>query len=92
MGMHREKTQKRVNLQSYVSHFSPDLEYQLGEYLASSYYSCLYHVRLNLMQRTLEPSIKENVLTEACSCSSKTNEKQVNRKIHLQAISLSSIR
>ena len=43
--------------------------------------------RLNLIQRTLEPSIKENLSIEECSCSSKTNEKQINRKTHLRVIS-----
>ena len=43
--------------------------------------------RLNLIQRPLEPSIKENLLTEECSCSSKTDEKQINRKTHLWVMS-----
>ena len=71
----------RVNLQGYVSVSHGTLN--IGE--ASSYY--LFVSRLNLIQRTLEASIKENILTEACSCSSKTNEKQINRKTHLRVIS-----
>ena len=48
-------------------------------------------ITFKLMQRTLKTSIKENLLAKECSCSSKTNEKQMNREMnretHLRVIS-----
>ena len=40
----------------------------------------------DLIKRTLELAIKENLLTEECSCSGKTNEKQIKTRFTLEEI------